>query len=392
MVAILSPLIQALLYRKADILIGGLDNDPKIQKILWNTIPYRQDDETWCVATARPQDLWRNIFGIYTIQTWIVLIGVIFLIGVIVYGLIHIEYKPENYIWSLMVSLASSLGLSITYEPTRSTIRVMLVFLFLYGLIMSASFNSFLISILTRPRFKPQVSSIRMAIEQEFEFAGGGVALDHYTDDSEVRTARLVNVIKSLQNVPSSTQVSRYVRDHYKLCPNNIDECLQLLDDNVKLAVAVSRLHADNAAVISRDRIFCFTRENNIYSYSIAMPTRVDFHLLPTINYIIRQLFEFGLVERWDKLSQAIASSALAIRLAQSGSEGGGHLVVLTVGHIMGAIFVMLFGHSIALSAFCIELMVHRQAQRSRSGWFWVKLNRFLVPKPTRSRAKALFN
>lgn len=177
-------------YRKADILIGGMENDPKIQKILWNSIPYRQDDETWCVATARPRDLWRNIFGIYTIQTWIALIGVIFFTGFLVYGLIHIEYKPENYIWSLMVSLASSLGQYANYEPDRSSVRIMMLFLFLYGLVMSASFNSFLISILTRPRFKPQVSSLRMAIEQEFDFAGGNVALSHYIDESDVRKIR----------------------------------------------------------------------------------------------------------------------------------------------------------------------------------------------------------
>lgn len=174
------------LHRKSDVLIGGIDNDPKIQKILWNSIPYRQDDETWCVATARPRELWRNIFGIYTNQTWMALAGVIFLIGFVIYGLIHIEYKPENYIWALMIGLSSSLGLSVNYEPTRSTIRVMMVFFFLYGLVMSSSFNSFLISILTRPRYKPQVATLHMAIEQGFEFAGGSVTLSHYMDNTEV--------------------------------------------------------------------------------------------------------------------------------------------------------------------------------------------------------------
>lgn len=187
------------------------------------------------------------------------------------------------------------------------------------------------------------------------------------------------------------TQVSLYVRDHFQICPNNIDDCLKLLHINEKLAVAVSRLHAENSAVISRDQLFCFTRENNIYSYSIAIPTRVDFHLLPSFNYIIRQLFEFGLVERWDKLSQAIASSALAIKLAQSVSDGGGHLVVLTVGHIMGAVFVMLFGHSIAFIAFCSELLVNWQVRKQSPTWFWLKLNKFFVPKPIRSKKLTLF-
>lgn len=167
-------------------MIGGVDNDPKIQKILWASIPYIQDDQTWCVATARPRELWRNIFGIYTIQTWIALILVIFLIAFVIYGLIHIEFKPENYMWSFMVGLSATLGQYASYEPTRTSIRIMMVFFLLYGLIMSTSFNSFLISILTRPRFKAQVSSVQDAVEHEFEFAGGEVALSHYLDDSLV--------------------------------------------------------------------------------------------------------------------------------------------------------------------------------------------------------------
>lgn len=31
--------------RQADILIGGMDNDARVQKILWVSIPYIQDDQ-----------------------------------------------------------------------------------------------------------------------------------------------------------------------------------------------------------------------------------------------------------------------------------------------------------------------------------------------------------
>lgn len=167
-------------FRKADILIGGLDNDARVQKILWISIPYIQDDQTWCMATARPQELWRNIFGIYTIATWCILIGVIFFNGFIIYLLIRVEDRKENYVWTLMIGMASALGQYACYEPQRISIRVMMVFLFMYGLIMSSSFNSFLISILTRPRFKQQIDSLGSAIKSDVVFTGGEVALSHY--------------------------------------------------------------------------------------------------------------------------------------------------------------------------------------------------------------------
>lgn len=84
-----------------------MDNDARVQKMLWITIPYIQDDQTWCVATARPQDLWKNIFSIYTIGTWLTLIAAIFFNALIIYLLIRVENKNESYVWTLMIGMAS---------------------------------------------------------------------------------------------------------------------------------------------------------------------------------------------------------------------------------------------------------------------------------------------
>lgn len=163
-----------------------MDNDARVQKMLWITIPYIQDDQTWCVATARPQDIWRNIFGIYTGITWTALIAVVFFIALIIYILIRLEKKTENYVWTLLIGMSVALGQYASYEPTRSSIRVMMVFLFMYGLIMSSSFNSFLISILTRPKYKQQIGSLTNAIQAAVQFTGGEVALSHYLGGDEV--------------------------------------------------------------------------------------------------------------------------------------------------------------------------------------------------------------
>lgn len=161
------------------------------------------------------------------------------------------------------------------------------------------------------------------------------------------------------------------------------DDCLKRLLVDEKLAVAVSRLHAKNSPVISEMELLCFARSANIYSYSVAMPIKLDFHLMPQINNIIRQLFEFGLIERWDKLSQSIASSAATVKMLREGSggDGGGHLVVLTVPHIMGAILIMSFGHLMALIALIAEHITHRKIKRGSSNRFWMMLHKMFTPK-----------
>lgn len=168
-----------------------MDNDARVQKLLWVTIPYIQDDQTWCVATARPQDLWQNIFSIYTVATWVILVATIFFNALIIYLLIRViddERRKESYVWTLMVGMASALGQYATYDPKRISLRVMMIFLFMYGLVMSSSFNSFLISILTQPRFKTQVDSLSLAIKNNFKYAGGEVALSHYLGNDSVYT------------------------------------------------------------------------------------------------------------------------------------------------------------------------------------------------------------
>lgn len=151
-----------------------------------------------------------------------------------------------------------------------------------------------------------------------------------------------------------------------------------------KLAVAVSRLHAENSPAISRARMFCFPRVKNIYSYSVAMPIKLDYHLLPVINYNIRQLFEFGLVERWNQLSQSIAASREIkknLLLAANADGKDSRLVVLTVAHIMGAILVMCAGHSIAMIAFLTELIVKHRVRHTNSARIWILFNWILRPK-----------
>lgn len=166
----------------------------RVQKLLWITIPYIQDDQTWCVATARPRDIWRNIFGIYTLFTWSMLIAAVFYIAAIIYAFMQLERRLDNYAWTLLIGMAAALGQTASYEPWRASIRVFMCFVFMYGLVMTTSFNSFLISILTQPRYKTQIDSVRSAIDAGVQFTGGEVALSHYLGVDEV-------ICKSMRNV-----------------------------------------------------------------------------------------------------------------------------------------------------------------------------------------------
>lgn len=107
------------------------------------------------------------------------------------------------------------------------------------------------------------------------------------------------------------------------------------------------------------------------------MPIQLYYHLLPKINSIIRQLFEFGLIERWDKLSRTIGVNA---KLFTQNSDKHSNLVVLTVDHILGAILIMFIGHILAIISFIMEIYVYRQIKNRNFKQIWITLHKILHP------------
>lgn len=142
---------------------------------------------------------------------------------------------------------------------------------------------------------------------------------------------------------------------------------------NDYLAVALSREHAMNNPVLPKTEIFCFSKSNNVYTYSVAMITKKCFHLLPQMNSIIRRVLEFGLLEKWAK-----DNSAATLKLIQNSDEGNGDgLVVLTVAHITGAIIIMFVGYAAAFVAFIGEIIIGKKLLFANQIWIWSLLDKF---------------
>lgn len=148
-----------------------------------------------------------------------------------------------------------------------------------------------------------------------------------------------------------------------------MDECLQLLRNFDNVVVSASREHALNSPVIAKTELFCFAKTNNVYSYAVAMMTQKNFHLLGRMNSIIRRVMEFGLIQKWDKDSDVMQK--------QSEGEDDG-LVVLTVGHIAGALIIMSVGYMLALVTFIAELVVNCRMLQAHHNWLWRLCDKFL--------------
>lgn len=173
-------------FSTSDVMVGGMDEDSNTRRYLSSSIPYYQDDQTWCVAKAKPEELWRNIFNLYSTLVWSLIILVVYLMALMLYFFIKMDYKSENFMWMLLASLSITLGLSTTYDPKNTKIRLIFFIFLFYGLLFSTAFNSFLVGVLTNPRQKEQVSNLHQAVTSNFQFNGGTVTLEHFDSKDEV--------------------------------------------------------------------------------------------------------------------------------------------------------------------------------------------------------------
>lgn len=163
-----------------------MDEDAYTRKQLSSTIPYYQDDQTWCVAVAKPELLWKSFFKLFTPIEWLVIVLMIYMFAVILYVISRIDGRHENIHWSLLSSLSITMGLATVYEPRKISVRFMFLCFLFYGLIFSSTFHSFLVNVLTNPIQKEQVDDLATSAANEFRYAGGTVALAHYEGNDHV--------------------------------------------------------------------------------------------------------------------------------------------------------------------------------------------------------------
>lgn len=53
------------LHRNSELMVGGLYENKISRSLVWSSIPYYQDDITWCLAKAGLAPTWLNVFIIF---------------------------------------------------------------------------------------------------------------------------------------------------------------------------------------------------------------------------------------------------------------------------------------------------------------------------------------
>lgn len=260
-----------------DLAIGGLMiNDFEDSALISTTRAYAFDDLTWCFEKVVPHPLLINIYLMFTTEVWFAQIAIVAACVFIWYLFLRYDGAYWDIKKCLHVAFLIFVMSPTEYKPKNSFVRFVLGFHMLGALIFNITFCSFWIGGFTKLYNEEQVATMAQAFDQKFEFVGNKHPINFNDND-----------------------IFRKINKVFRYC-DNIDECLMELKTNNKLAVAVSKAHAQSNSYVDKSKLFCFSSPEQIYSYSIVMLSKERyFYLLPEINRRLEAFIENGLLKKW---------------------------------------------------------------------------------------------
>ncbi|ALC46216.1 Ir87a [Drosophila busckii] len=276
-------LFQQLMENEIDIIVGGIDEDPSISQFVSSSIPYHQDDLTWCVAKAKYKNNFFNFLASFHVNSWLLLLLFILSCSLAVLAAQHVSgvhlKNLQNYlaICLRMLGILLTQSLNISTSSLPRTMRLLFGLAFFTAFIFSNTYQSFLISTLTTPTRQAQISHLQQIYSNRMTIMVNSANVRHLNKQGEI---------------------FKYIREKFQMCYNFV-HCLNDAADNEALAVAVSRQHAFYNARVPRNRLYCFDRRESLYVYQVIMLLPKQYHLLPSINSIIQHVIESGHLQKW---------------------------------------------------------------------------------------------
>lgn len=157
--------------------------------------------------------------------------------------------------------------------------------------------------------------------------------------------------------------------EKYKIC-TDLDLCLDQLERNSKLAVAISREHAHNYRLNSTKHFYCFQESHIIHEYSLKFLIRKDFSYLNKLNEFIQMAATSGLIEKWrtdDKIRNKYKSNALFYHQIVIENFGGFFIIWISIKMII-------------ICTLIIEKVVYSKIKKPNPSPLWILLDKLIGP------------
>lgn len=157
----------------------------------------------------------------------------------------------------------------------------------------------------------------------------------------------------------------------YTLCDDLI-VCLNRLNQNPKLAVAIPREFIHNARNNLTFSIYCFEKPEIIHTFAFRFYMHKNFSYINALNDFIKAASTSGLIEMW-RMKNRVQFERNEIETRKSGLvtiENSTGLLALWSSLIFGVMMVL-----------CLEIIVHNHAIKPNAHRFWKLIEMIIDPE-----------
>lgn len=102
----------------------------------------------------------------------------------------------ENFSWSLIVMMSFVTGQYAHYWPNKGAMRVFLISVFFFGLHINTAYRSYLIKVLTNPRYSSQIDTVQEAMDAGLTFKVAENTVEYLEKKDAVSRTRQRRFIK----------------------------------------------------------------------------------------------------------------------------------------------------------------------------------------------------
>lgn len=170
--------------------LGGIDEDPSLSQYVSSSIPYHQDDLTWCVAKAKRNYSLFNFLQSFHISTWICTLAFIFLTSFNIFMAQKLLNMRLAHFDGLFATIMRIFGIVLSQSTNLSRLPHSLCITFgstfVLALIFVNSYQSFLVSTLTTPQSSYQISHLDEIYRNRMAVTGSVENVRHLNKDGEV--------------------------------------------------------------------------------------------------------------------------------------------------------------------------------------------------------------
>lgn len=324
---------------KSDLGIGIFQANAENAKYFDMSYNYMTDDIVWIVPKAKPLAPWKKFVRIFDKHSWIT-IFLTLLLTIVSFYLVSWKTSNRRDFWRSFESMFGILLASSVKKPP-ALFRMRLVFMCwcIHCVILKSDFDASFISTLTANLYETQIETQDDMIKAKFKMGVAGELLKIYNN--------------------SKSENDIYIAEHVDICDYS-DKCLNRVAFNGNYATvkAMNRiLYEMSSKYWSSDGPLLFTLKDKIYQELVNIYFRKGHPIFIQFNKYLLDSVTAGFMNYWEsfishmiKLKHNTYIRTMTLL----------HRHTLSFNHLSGSFMLLLFGLSIALIIFFLEIIYYR--------------------------------